>query len=140
MSYTLKIFILKFYIANCFVSILNIYKLNCYYLRFHIISRFTRSKVNYTDYYCVYQVLDNRVVGKKYTYLVESHNSWCRSHLARLARDTKAVTRSMRMTEYSLALLNVIYPHIFSRGRTPLNEAYLKGVQYIRENLIEFYY
>lgn len=95
-----------------------------------------RSEVNYTDYYCVYQVLDNRVAGKKYTYLVESHNSWCRSHLARLARDTKAVTRSGRMAEYSLALLNVMYPHVFSRERTPLNEAYLKGVQYIRENLI----
>ncbi|AAK41606.1 Partial transposase ISC1173 [Saccharolobus solfataricus P2] len=96
----------------------------------YLLGWLTRSEVNYTDYYCVYQVLDNRVAGKKYTYLVESHNSWCR--LARLARDTKAVNRSIRMAEYSLALSNVMYPRVFSREGTPLNEAYLKEVQYIR--------
>jgi len=40
------------------------------------------------------------------------------------------------MVDYSLALLNVMHLVIYSRERTPLNEAYLKGVQYSRENLI----
>ncbi|QGA69280.1 IS1 family transposase [Sulfolobus sp. E11-6] len=101
-----------------------------------LLSWLPRSGVNYTDHYCVYQVLDKRVASKKYTYIVESHNSRCRSHLARLARDTRAVNRSQRMVEYSLALLNVMYPHVFSREITPLNETYLRAVQYIRDNLI----
>jgi len=33
------------------------------------------SRVNYADDYCVYQILDNHVAGKKYTYTVESYNS-----------------------------------------------------------------
>ncbi|BDB98393.1 hypothetical protein SACC_14100 [Saccharolobus caldissimus] len=69
-----------------------------------------------------------------------SYNSYYRAHLARLARDTRAVNRSQRMIDYSLALLNVIYPVIYSREKTPLNEAYLRGVLNIRENLIYFYY
>jgi hypothetical protein len=40
------------------------------------------------------------------------------------------------MVDYSLALLNVMYPVIYSMEKTPLNEAYLRGVQNIRENLI----
>jgi len=44
------------------------------------------------------------------------------------------------MVDYSLALLNVMYPVIYSREKTPLNEAYLRGVQNIRETLIYFYY
>ncbi|QXJ35075.1 hypothetical protein J5U22_01622 [Saccharolobus shibatae] len=40
------------------------------------------------------------------------------------------------MVEYSLVLLNVMYPVIYSREITPLDEAYRKGVQNIRENLI----
>ncbi|QGA53910.1 hypothetical protein GFS03_04630 [Sulfolobus sp. E5-1-F] len=55
--------------------------------------------------------------------------------LARLARDTK-VNRSQRMVDCSLALWNIMYPHVFSREITPLNETYLRTVQYIRENLI----
>ena len=94
------------------------------------------SEVYYSDNYSVYQVLDNHVVGKEYTQSVESHNAWCRVHLARLVRETKAVNRSGRMIDYSLALLNVVHPHVFSSERTPLNEAYLMGVQHIRENLI----
>ncbi|QXJ32616.1 hypothetical protein J5U21_02267 [Saccharolobus shibatae] len=66
---------------------------------------------------------------------MESYNSYCRVHLARLARDTRAVNRS-RMVEYSLALLNVMYPVVYSREKTPLNQAYLKGIQYIRNKLI----
>ena len=49
-----------------------------------------KSEVNYTDDYCVYQVL-GYVAGEKYTYTVESYNSYCRSHLAKLARDTKSI-------------------------------------------------
>ena len=60
--------------------------------------------------------------------------------MARSARDTRAFNRSERMVDYSLALLNVMYPHVFSRDKTPLNEAYLRGVLNIRENLIYFYY
>ena len=75
-----------------------------------------KSEVNYTDDYCVYQVLDNHVASKKYTYTIESYNSYCRSHLARLARGTKVVNRSERMVDYSLALLNVMYPVIQGRG------------------------
>ena len=48
------------------------------------------SRVNYTDDYCVYQVL-GYFAGEKYTYTVESYNSYCRSHLAKLARDTKSI-------------------------------------------------
>ncbi len=66
-----------------------------------------KSEVNYIDDYSVYQVLDSHVASKKYT--VESYNSYCRAHLARLAR---AVNRSERMVDYSLALLNVMYPFI----------------------------
>jgi Transposase and inactivated derivatives, IS1 family len=101
-----------------------------------LLNSLPKSEVNYTDDYSVYQVLDNHVASKKYTYTVESYNSYCRAHLARLARDTRAVNRSQRMVDYSLALLNVMYPVIYSREKTPLNEAYLRGVQNIRENLI----
>ncbi|ACP45068.1 hypothetical protein YG5714_3016 [Sulfolobus islandicus Y.G.57.14] len=55
---------------------------------------FPKSEVNYTDDYCIYQVLDNHVASKKYAYTIESYNSYCRSHLAMLARDTKVVNRS----------------------------------------------
>jgi insertion element IS1 protein InsB len=99
-----------------------------------LLNSLPKSEVNYTDDYSVYQVLDNHVASKKYT--VESYNSYCGAHLARLARDTRAVNRSQRMVDYSLALLNVMYPVIYSREKTPLNEAYLRGVQNIRENLI----
>ena len=99
-----------------------------------LLNSLPKSEVNYTDDYSVYQVLDNHVSSKKYT--VESYNSYCRAHLARLARDTRAVNRSQRMVDYSLALLNVMYPVIYSREKTPLNEAYLRGVQNIRETLI----
>jgi IS1 family transposase len=99
-----------------------------------LLNSLPKSEVNYTDDYSVYQVLDNHVASKKYT--VESYNSYCRAHLAKLARDTRAVNRSQRMVDYSLALLNVMYPVIYSREKTPLNEAYLRGVQNIRENLI----
>jgi len=101
-----------------------------------LLNSLPKSEVNYTDDYSVYQVLDNHVASKKYTYTVESYNSYCRAHLARLARDTRAVNRSQRMVDYSLALLNVMYPVIYSREKTPLNEAYLRGVQNIRETLI----
>ncbi len=101
-----------------------------------LLSSLPKSEVNYTDDYSVYQVLDNHVASKKYTHTVESYNSYCRAHLARLARDTRAVSRSGRMVDYSLALLNVIYPVIYSRESSPLNEAYRKGVQNIRQNLI----
>ncbi|BCU68728.1 hypothetical protein KN1_00250 [Stygiolobus caldivivus] len=74
------------------------------------------SRVYYTDGYSVYQVLDNHVVGKEYTYTVESYHSYCRAHLARLARDTRAVNRDVGIVEYSLALLNVMNPE-FTRGR-----------------------
>ncbi|QXJ35583.1 hypothetical protein J5U22_02130 [Saccharolobus shibatae] len=37
------------------------------------------------------------------------------------------------MVDYSLALLNVMYPVIYSREMTSLNEAYWKGVENIRE-------
>ena len=57
----------------------------------------------YTDDYPVYQVLNNYVAGKEYTYTVESHNSYCRAHLARLARDMRAVSKSEGMVNYSLA-------------------------------------
>ena len=67
---------------------------------------------------------------------MESYNSYCRAHLARLARDTRAVNRSRRMVNYSLGLLNVMYPVVYSREKTPLNEAYLKRIQYIRNKLI----
>jgi len=40
------------------------------------------------------------------------------------------------MVDYSLALLNVMYLHVFSRDKTPLNEAYLRGVSNIRETMI----
>jgi hypothetical protein len=40
------------------------------------------------------------------------------------------------MAYYSLALLNVVDPRMFSRKRTPLKEAYLRGVLNIRKNLI----
>ena len=43
---------------------------------------------------------------------------------------------NQRMVDYSLALLNVMYPVIYSRDKIPLNEAYLRGVQNIRETLI----
>jgi len=102
----------------------------------YLLNTLPKSKVYYTDDYSVYQVLNNHVVSKKYTYTVESYNSYCRTHLARLARDTRAVNRSRRMVDYSLALLNVMYPVVYSREKTPLNEAYLKGVQYIRSKLI----
>ncbi len=49
---------------------------------------------------------------------------------------TKAVNRSRGMTNYSLALLNVMNPHVFFSEETPLNLAYLRGVQYIRAHLI----
>ncbi|QXJ35584.1 hypothetical protein J5U22_02131 [Saccharolobus shibatae] len=48
-----------------------------------------KSEVIYTDNYSVYQVLDNHIASKKYT--VESYNSYCRAHLARLARDTRLI-------------------------------------------------
>jgi IS1 family transposase len=64
-----------------------------------------------SELHSIYQILDNHFVDKEYT--VESYNSYCRAHLARLAR---TVNRSERMVEYSLALLNVMYPHVFSRG------------------------
>ncbi|QXJ34606.1 hypothetical protein J5U22_01152 [Saccharolobus shibatae] len=101
-----------------------------------LLNSLPKSEVNYTDNYSVYQVLDNHIASKKYTYTVESYNSYCRAHLARLARDTRGGNRSKRMVDYSLALLNVMYPVIYSREITPLNEAYRKGVQNIRENLI----
>ncbi|BDB98497.1 IS1 family transposase [Saccharolobus caldissimus] len=101
-----------------------------------LLNSLPKSEVNYTDDYSVYQVLDNHIASKKYTYTVESYHSYYRAHLARLARDTRAVNRSKRMVDYSLALLNVMYPHVFSREKTPLNEAYLREVQNIRENLI----
>ncbi|BCU68944.1 hypothetical protein KN1_02410 [Stygiolobus caldivivus] len=56
--------------------------------------------------------------------------------MARLARDTRAVNRDVGIVEYSLALLNVMYPVVYSREKTPLNEAYLKGIHYIRNKLI----
>ena len=96
-----------------------------------LLNSLPKSEVNYTDDYSVYQVLDNHVASKKYT--VESYNSYCRAHLA---RDTRAVNRSERMVDYSLALLNFMYPHVFSRDKTPLNEAYLRGVLNIRKILI----
>jgi len=99
-----------------------------------LLNSLPKSEINYTDDYSVYQVLDNHVASKKYT--VESYNSYCRSHLARLARDTRAVNRSQRMVDYSLALLNVMYLHVFSRDKTPLNEAYLRGVLNIRDKSI----
>jgi len=40
------------------------------------------------------------------------------------------------MVDYSLALLNVMYLHVFSRDKTPLNEAYLRGVLNIRDKSI----
>lgn len=95
-----------------------------------------KCEVHYTDDYPIYQVLYHHVVGKKYTHTVESYNSFCRSHLARLARDTKAVNRSRAMIDYSLDLLNVMYPQAFTDEKTPLNLAYLSGVQYIRDHLI----
>jgi IS1 family transposase len=96
-----------------------------------LLNSLPESKVNYTDDYSVYQVLDNHVASKKYT--VESYNSYCRAHLA---RDTRAFNRSERMVDYSLALLNVMYPHVISRDKTPLNEAYLRGLLSIRKTLI----
>ncbi|QXJ32144.1 hypothetical protein J5U21_01795 [Saccharolobus shibatae] len=78
-----------------------------------------RSEVYYTDAYNVYQVLDNHVVGKEYTYTVESYNSYCRAHLARLARHTRAVNGSGRMVDYNLSLLNVIYPTYFQEIGLP---------------------
>ncbi len=40
------------------------------------------------------------------------------------------------MVDYSLALLNVMNPQVFSDEETSLNLAYLGGVQYIRDHLI----
>ena len=96
-----------------------------------LLNSLPKSEVNYTDDYSVYQVLDNHVASKKYTYTVESYNSYCRAHLA---RDTRAFNRSERMVDYSLALLNVMYPHVFSREKTPLNEAYLRGLLNIKNS------
>ncbi|MBB5255225.1 hypothetical protein HNQ62_003000 [Sulfurisphaera ohwakuensis] len=59
--------------------------------------------------------------------MVESYNSYCRAHLARLARDTRAVNRSERMVDYSLALLNVMYPHVFFKGEDSLERGLLEG-------------
>ncbi|MBB5254958.1 IS1 family transposase [Sulfurisphaera ohwakuensis] len=102
----------------------------------YLLNTLPKSEVYYTDDYSVYQVLNNHVVGKKYTYTVESYNSYCRAHLARLARDTRAFSRSGVMVEYSLALLDVMHPVVYSREKTFLNQAYLKGIQYIRSKLI----
>ena len=102
----------------------------------YLLNSLPKSEVYYTDYYPVYQVLSNHIAGKEYTYTVESHNSYCRAHLARLARDTRAVNRSEAMVNYSLALLYVIYRVVYSREKTPLNEAYLKGIENIRNKLI----
>ncbi|QGA69230.1 hypothetical protein GFS33_11450 [Sulfolobus sp. E11-6] len=65
-----------------------------------------RSGINYTDHYCVYQVLDKRAVRSTLWRAIILGVG-----LARLARDTK-VSRSQRMVDYSLALLNVIYLHV----------------------------
>jgi len=54
-----------------------------------------RGEVNYSDQYQVYQVLYKHVTSEDHTQAVESFNSQLRSSLARLARDTKAVTRSL---------------------------------------------
>ncbi|BFI76988.1 hypothetical protein YN1HA_30980 [Sulfurisphaera ohwakuensis] len=40
------------------------------------------------------------------------------------------------MVEYSLALLNVMRPVVYSREKGSLYEAYLEGIQYIRSKLI----
>ena len=69
----------------------------------YLLNSLPKSEVYYTDYYPVYQVLGNHIAGKEYTYTVESHNSYCRAHLARLARDTRAVNGSEAMVNYSLA-------------------------------------
>ncbi|MEM1646554.1 MAG: IS1 family transposase, partial [Ignisphaera sp.] len=48
---------------------------------------------------------------------------------------TVANFRSVRGGAYN-ALLCVMYPVVYSREKTPLNEAYLKGVENIRNKLI----
>ena len=72
-----------------------------------LLNSLPKSEINYTDDYSVYQVLDNHVASKKYT--VESYNSYCRAHLARLARDTRAVNRSQRIVDWGCSHAVILF-------------------------------
>ncbi|WP_420807163.1 hypothetical protein [Acidianus manzaensis] len=84
--------------------------------------------VSFYDYQ-VYQVLDDRVVGKRYTFRVEGYHSMVRSCLARFNRDTKAVTRSVSMVNYSLSLLIAMKGKVFSSVVTPFNQVRLENIK-----------
>jgi hypothetical protein len=55
--------------------------------------------------------------------------------ISNLSANTRTVNRSQRMVSYILLLLNVMYPMVFSKLRTPLNETYLRGVLNIKFNI-----